>query len=58
MNKQKKIAGTVVVDSVKVDLNDFPDNYMKNIAFENCDIIIEPKKKYLLILKFIAARDN
>ena len=56
LEKVKKSADIVIVDSVKVDPNEFSDKYIKNIKI--CNITCQVKKKYLLILNFITARDN
>lgn len=45
MKKQKKRVQTVFVDLIKVDLNEFPNKYIKNIVFKNCDIKCEFNKK-------------
>ena len=44
LEKVEKSADIVIVDSVKVDPNEFPDKYIKNITFKICNITCEVKK--------------
>ena len=39
-------------------VDEFPDKDIKNIVFKNCDHNMWAKKRYLLVLKLIAARYN
>ena len=39
-------------------VDEFPHKDIKNIAFKNCDHNMWAKKRYLLVLKLIAARYN
>ena len=50
LEKVKKSADIVIVDSVKVDPNEFPDKYIKNIKI--CNITCQVKKKIFTNIKF------